>query len=148
MSDTKYIEVGDPGSEVYLEVAEEHHDHYRAFPLGGGFQRKIHKDQARIVEPKSNWQEVKVGFDEPPWIPALVDLNYRWNGWLDPFFEKDVIMSYLQDIGAKVLEETEKRIIIDVGSDCTDELNLIEVQGRHLWNLNGWCWVQEPDETD
>ena len=132
----------------YYRVVGETDTHYTAYTVGGGFECSIPKDEATPAEPKSNWQQVLTSVCEDVPMKAWADLNYRWNGWLDPYFEKDTILGYMQDNGFTMVQESDKEIEFSSPDNNTFVTAYeIEAAGKTLWNISGWCWELEPEEV-
>ena len=131
----------------YFEVLDETDTHYMCCPVGGGQGYTIPKEDAEECEVKSDWKPVRTSVCRGRIISAFADLNRRWNGWLDPFFEKDVILGYLKKEGYSVIDTKSDSITFthDVMEGQPVALDRYEIDGKELWNISGWCWELEED---
>lgn len=149
---SKLIKVG----EFYYEVEREEGDSYVCFPLGGGFQHRIPKTAADPCAYEMSWAPAQVVFHESGsgWFTCMLDHNYRWNGWRDPYFEKGEMLRFLKSEGFTIKSETEHCIqfyYVDENDDngC-HEADKCEIEGTEYWNISGWCFVskEESGETE
>jgi hypothetical protein len=137
--------------ELYFSVDRETDTDYICFPLGGGFQHTIPKTAAETCAYESSWApgEVCIDSGNSEWFKCMMDHNYRWNGWADPYFEKDELLRFLKAEGFTIASETKNCIKIyyeDPEDECNYyEVDCCDIEGNSLWNINGWCFITRSD---
>ena len=96
-----------------------------------------------------------VTIDDTRVYPAIYDPAVRWNGWLCPFFERDVVDKIIADLFADWQEagdyhafrwEGEKLIETSKDGDESWDEEVLPVDGRYA--LGGWSWTWSAHEPD
>jgi hypothetical protein len=134
----------------YFDVLEETETHYICYPCGGGFQHTIPKTAADPCAYESSWApgEVCIDSEGSGWFRCMLDHNYRWNGWADPYFEKEELLRFLKAEGFVIEGETEHAIQFYYKEQPDENHYTAEqcdIEGQELWNINGWCFLTRSD---
>ena len=82
----------------------------------------------------------------------MLDHNYFWNGWRDPYFEKAELLRLLKQEDLTIKSETEHCIQFYY-DDPNDETNQYEadkcdIEGTEYWNINGWCFYEKEESGE
>lgn len=88
--------------------------------------------------------------DDGPSYRGIHNNNYRWNGWIAPFFTLDVLKEIIIDVNAgtawlQFKEENGKPFLKEDEEDGWYELAAIEHKGGVYFGIDAWCWSLDKD---
>jgi len=146
-----------------VEDQDENSLYVRAYPIGGGHEFKIpRKDIVSMdaVVPRTI-RKKKVGFDESQWgiYDAYVFDNNYWNGWLQPFLEREAVKQFVDEQNKLDEDYTDlayrfENNVLYINYKEYDqseeiEATTIEYEDKEIkvWDVSlGLCWIEWTDE--
>ena len=133
-----------------------------AYPVGGGFQRSVPREDIISMDATIPVEisTTTVGFAEGcPTYKAYIFANDRWNGWLQPYVEKDQLLKFIKDQADDPHVEDRynlrgNTLVVNqsMGDDeytHTVEAKTITYNGKEIkvWGIGlGLCWTDMEEE--
>lgn len=125
----KYAKLKENEKLIFKIVDQSSHDEFKAYPLGGGLEFTLHRndvilmsiDQLPNLILKPFWACLEdLSDDEPAMYPCIADPAHRKNGMPLPRFSKNVFEQVCKDTGYRVLLQLDEDHLIIVAEDFDD----------------------------